>query len=365
MSAFMAPIGAFLTQFDTAINTAQTAAVSGLVTAVKAPIAAMGAIYFAIVGWRVAAGDMERLNAFTFDMVKIGLIFFVAANLTTFNTWVVGVFEHGFPEAISTAVMGGTGTGQVGTVSGVGAAIDHLWANMWVRAGTVWKEAPLTDFSSPVIAGISVLVGGIGLVLIAGVYLIARFLFAIVIVLGPVAIACAMFSPTRPIFERWIGKGVSMIILQVAAVITLQIVLTGTNTFLSMPDTAGDLPTQIQNLISMVVWVAMSAFAVYSLPTLAYSIGTGVAISFAPIVAAATAAVSAAVGIPSMGAAQSSPIGGSGAGGAGLGSAPDVNLSLNRAEIAGPSATSTGYSEASAPPLLLPPPTPLLTYDGG
>lgn len=115
----------------------------------------------------------------------------------------------------------------------------------------------------------------------------------------------------------------------------------------------------------MVVWVAMSAFAVYSLPTLAYSIGTGVAISFAPIVAAATAAVSAAVGIPSMAAAQSSPIGGGGAGGAGLGSAPDVNLSLNRAEIAGPSATSTGYSEASAPPLLLPPPTPLLTYDGG
>lgn len=367
MATFTAPIGQFLTQFDTAINTAQTTAVSGLVAIMQPPLISMAVIYFCLMGWRVASGDLERVNSFTFDMVKIGFILYLATNLTAFNKWVVGVFELGFPNQLSMAVMGGD-TGTVGTVSGVGSAIDKIWAQMWVRAGTVWAQAGMLDVSSRIVAAASVLVGGLGLVLISGVYLVARFLFAIVVVLGPVAIGCAMFASTRPIFERWIGKGVSMIILQVAAIITLQIVMTGTQTFMETTGTAGDVPTQLQNLISMVIWIGLSAFAVYSLPALAYSIGTGVAISFAPIAAAALAAASAGLGSGSSSTSAApvlTPPGGGDGGGA-----PDVNLSLARAELASPGAAPSGFSgggsaAASEPPLLLPAPIPLLTYEGG
>jgi type IV secretory pathway VirB6-like protein len=105
-----------------------------------------------------------------------------------------------------------------------------------------------------VVAFLSVLDGGIGLVLCAVVYLISRFLLAIVVILGPVAIACAMFSSTRPIFERWIGKGISLIILQVAAIITMQVVFSGDQTFMAALNPSSgtpDLPTKLWNLMSM------------------------------------------------------------------------------------------------------------------
>lgn len=378
--AMLSPIGTFLNQFDTAITTAQNGAVSGVVMAMQAPLASMAVIYFAIMGWRVAAGDMDRLNSFTFDMVKIGVIFMVAANMTAFNTWVVGVFEHGFPDAISRAVVVGASDSTSNTVAGVAGAIDKIWANMWARTATVWMSAGMLDVSSRLIAGAAAVIGSIGLVLDAGIYLIARFLFAIIVVLGPVCIGCAMFPITRPIFERWIGKGVALIVLQVAAIITMQIVLTGSQSFITAPtDATADLPTQLQNMISMAIWILLGAFAIYSLPGLAYSIGSGVAVSFSPIVSAALRGASLAAGGAAGGATVAS-VGGPGASPAlpGPGSSmPDINLSMARAEVAGASgaADASFFGDSSSrllgspegpggPTPLIPPPTPLLPYEG-
>ena len=375
--AMLSPIGTFLNQFDTAITTAQNGAVSGVVSAMQAPLASMAVIYLAIMGWRVASGDLDRLNGFTFDMVKIGVIFMIAANMTAFNTWVVGVFEHGFPDAISRAVTVGASDSTSNTVAGVAGAIDKIWANMWARAGTVWMSAGMLDVSSRVVAAASVLIGSIGLVLDAGIYLIARFLFAIIVVLGPVCIGCAMFSATRPIFERWIGKGVALIVLQVAAIITMQIVLTGSAAFITAPDSASaDLPTQLQNMISMAIWILMGAFAIYSLPGLAYSIGSGVAVSFQPIVSAALRGAALAAGGFGAGAAVASSTTAPALTGPGT-AMPDINLSMARAEVAGgaaaadasffgdgPSGFLGGPEGPGGPTPLIPPSTPLLPYEG-
>ena len=354
--AFLAPIGTFLTTFDVAITAAQTAAVAGLVDVMQGPLAYMAVIYFVIMGWRVASGDLARLNGFTFDIVKIGLIFYLSTNLSSFNYWVIGVFEHGFPDAISQAVAGG-GDAQSGTDAGVATSIDKIWSQLWGQAATIWQRAGMLDVSSRLVAASMAVFGGIGLLLDAGVYLIARLLFAIVVVLGPVAIACAMFNSTRPIFERWIGKGVALIVLQVAAIITMEIVFVGSQSFITVPgDATADLPTQIQNMVSTVIWILMGAFAIYSLPALAYSIGTGVAVSMAPIAMAAIAAASAGtssgqVAAARLGSGPSEPSGGF----------PDFNLSLDRAGIAASSGGDTGGSsgllEASLPRL---PPPPFL-----
>lgn len=346
--SLVAPLGSFLTQFDTAMTTAQTNAVSGLSAAMQAPLLSMAVIYFAFMGWRVARGDLSLVHDFTVHMAKIGFIFYVATNLTVFNKWVIGLFQQGIPNAMAQAVTSGSGNGSTGTVSGVAASIDQIWDMMWQMAAQAWQQAGTLDVSTRLIAALSVLGGGVGLMLCAGVYLLARFLFAIVVVLGPVAIGCAMFSSTRPIFERWIGKGVSMIVLQVAAIITLQIVLTGDQQFMNSIATGAtpDLPTQLQNLISMMIWLCMGAFAIYSLPALAYSIGTGVAISMAPVALAMIAATRGGDGGPPGSSASDSP---SPPGGD---NPPLFNLSLARAELP----SGGGASSFSDAPLALAPP---------
>lgn len=342
------PIGSFLTTFDTAINTAQTAAISGLVSAMPAPLASMAVIYFAFMGWRVARGDLQLVHDFTVHMAKLGFIFYLACNLTVFNQWVVGLFQLGIADAMTTAIVS-SGSSTATTVNSVASSLDSLWATMWSVALTAWSQAGTFDVSTRVVAFFSVLGGGIGLMLCAGVYLISRFLLAIVVVLGPVAIACAMFSSTRPIFERWIGKGVSLIILQVAAIITMQIVISGDQTFMAALNPSSgtpDLPTQLQNLMSMAIWLLLGAFAIYSLPAIAYSIGTGVAASLLPVALAAVAGARMA--------AELLPSGGGGSGGgtdAPFDGGPELNLSLARAEL-------SGGGMAALPP----PPPPALPY---
>ena len=279
------PIGSFLTTFDTAINTAQTAAVSGLVAALPGPLASMGVIYFAFMGWRVARGDLQLVHDFTVHMAKLGFIFYLACNLTAFNQWVVGLFQLGIANALTTAIAS-SGSTTTTTVNSVASALDNVWATMWSVALTAWSQAGTFDVSTRVVAFFSVVGGAGGLALCAGVYLISRFLLAIVVVLGPAAIALAMFASTRPVFERWVGKGISLIILQVTAVITMQIVLTGDRTFMAALNPASgtpDLPSQLQNLLSMAIWLMLGAFAIYSLPVIAYSIGTGVTTSLMPV----------------------------------------------------------------------------------
>ncbi|MBS0984271.1 type IV secretion system protein [Gluconobacter cerinus] len=362
----LAPLGSFLINFDTAITTAQLSAVSGLVAAMGQPLAACAVIYLALEGWKIAAGDLDRINSLTFTFAKILAIMYVATNLDVFNQWVVQVWEHGFPDEIVKAIN--QSTGESSSVSGVAGGIDKLWAHMWLRAAHIWKTAGWTDVASRLIAGVTVIIGSIGLVLIAGVYLIARFLFAIVVVLGPVCIGCAMFQTTRPVFERWIGKGISMIVLQVAAVITMQIVLTGSETWAhdnSILD-AGGLPMMIQNEISMVVWILLGAFAIYSLPTLAYSIGTGIAVSFAPIVAAALAAsgIMSGLGGGNSGGSDGAPSGGGGSSSDASFEPSEINLSQARLESASSGAMlgsygTAGYLSSDAGGFLPPPPPAL------
>jgi type IV secretory pathway VirB6-like protein len=206
------------------------------------PLASMAVIYFVFMGWRVARGDLQLVHYFTVHMAKLGFIFYLACNLTVFNKWIVSLFQLGIANAMTTAIApsGSSTATTVNSVAGV--------------ALTAWSQAGTFDVSTRVVAFLSVLDGGIGLVLCAVVYLISRFLLAIVVILGPVAIACAMFSSTRPIFERWIGKGISLIILQVAAIITMQVVFSGDQTFMAALNPSSgtpDLPTKLWNLMSM------------------------------------------------------------------------------------------------------------------
>jgi hypothetical protein len=106
---------------------------------------------------------------------------------------------------------------------------------------------------------------------------------------------------------------------------------------------APTIASDIENLVAMVIWFGMGAFAMYSLPAIAYSIGTGIAMSMAPLVLGLFGAAKAvSAGISALG-------GAAGAGAEALGS---VSLGFARDEL------TMGSSGLSLPP----PPPPALSY---
>jgi type IV secretion system protein VirB6 len=153
---------------------------------------------------------------------------------------------------------------------------------MWVDVGHVFAKAGTFDVGSKVAAMLCGLGVAIDLVVMAAVYIMARFLLAIVIAFGPVMIGTLLFETTKPIFERWVGKMVALIALQLAVIITLTMILSQNAAFMAQVSQSrgtASVVSDIENLAAMVVWFAMGAFAMYALPAIAYSIGSGVAVN--------------------------------------------------------------------------------------
>ena len=350
-TALVQPIGSFLVFFDSKIMGGLDAALSGLTQYVGRPIATCAALWFLWQGIRLANGDNAPLQNFVPSIIKIAAIVGLSTNLANFDHWVRDLFYSGIPTALGNAVSGAADpTG----VQGVGASFDQIWDLMWVNVGQVFAKAGTFDVGSKVAAMLCGLGVAIDLVVMAAVYIMARFLLAIVIAFGPVMIGTLLFETTKPIFERWIGKMVALIALQVAVVITLTMLFSQNLNFMNQiahSQGSSSVMSDIENLTAMVVWFAMGAFAMYALPAIAYSIGSGVAVNTLGQMIGAAATAKYLLG--GIGGGNSAAAGSGGkpspTPGTESSSAASYGLSIGRPEVA----TSGIFGELPAPP---PPP---------
>lgn len=350
----ISPIGSFLSRFDANIQTAMTAGITGLTAYMAAPVMTSLAIYYLIQGVKIAQGDGAPVQHFVTQLFRNVTILWFCSNANTYNTWVMNIFFTGIPNALNKAILAnatvGVGTANVGTgVTGTAAAFDQIWDLMNIMVANVTAHADFWDISTKLSAQLTGLTGGLALVVIAMVYLMSRFILAIVIELGVIAIACLIFDATKPIFERWLGKVIALVFLQVTAIVVLQIIIATDVEYMKQISAAytdaGGVAAEIQGLVSMVVLFLMGAFAIYSLPAIAYSIGTGVAITTLPALYAAVKATQLAHSLLSK-LEVSAPAAGAAEGGLALG--------LPQAELAGSS-----YGSISAPSAAALPPPPL------
>jgi type IV secretion system protein VirB6 len=267
------------------------------------------------------------------QLIRVGTVIWLSTNLSAFNQWVRDIFFTGLPNALASVVLSSTGN-AASSVSATAALFDNIWNQIWVIVGTAWSMTGLS--ATGIIMGISGfltgVVCGLGLVLIALVYVTARMVLAVIVCLAPVLIGCAMFEITRPIFDRAVGKVISLILLQTLGLIILQILLLGDQWFVAQATTAmlssisnsAATVEALQALVGLAVWFLAGAFAMYSLPAVAYSIGSGVSMSSPSLIGWALLAMSRTGGGKN-GSQDASFSNGGGS--------PPLSLSLSRPEL--------------------------------
>lgn len=340
----LSPIGTFMVRMDTALAGSVDGLISAMTSNMATPIAMAAVVYYAVQGLKLANGDAEPLQGFVPQLIRVGVVIWLSSNLVAFNQWVRAIFFVGLPNALVTAIGSSTGTTAT-TVNATAAVFDGIWNQVWVVVGTSWVQAGLSV--TGIIAGLSgfltALICGLGLCIMALVYVSARMVLAVLVCLAPVLIGCAMFQVTRPIFERGVGKAVSLILLQAMGLIILQILLLGDQWLMAQVTTSilmsvGNnalFSEALQAMAALCVWFLAGAFAMWNLPAVAYSIGSGISLS------GGTSLMAMAL-----------MRGGGGGGGAardasgGGGGAPPLNLSLARPEVSG----GGGGSAALSPP---------------
>lgn len=225
----------------------------GLMTALTLALT----IYVAIVGYRLVLGHGGlSLGELVPHFVKIGVVLALATNWPAYETLVFNLLFHG-PEQLADTLTG-SAAGIGATHHGILEAVQILFDRLTDYAGNAWTQhAPATAASTATTPGttlpvvpptpapaavpgaplpgaspsatpgvnpaapaaaalpfalgaaqfVAVLLWFAAIVMMAasvGVLLVVRIILALLLLLGPVFVACALFAPSRGLFVGWL-----------------------------------------------------------------------------------------------------------------------------------------------------------------
>ncbi|SNS96036.1 type IV secretion system protein VirB6 [Sphingomonas laterariae] len=195
---------------------------SNVVDVIRGPLAAGLVIYIVLFGFMVMRGIIsEPWGELFARMVKLCLLY-MAATTVAYSEWITEPLFHGMPDAIAQALAGKT----IGTAGAVFdqyfSQVDDVIRLIRTEAETYldinpWKLVLLTlAIVIYAVAGLSAAIG-------FAITIFAKVALAIIIALGPIFIALALFEPTRRFFHGWLGQAFNYIVLMavIIAITTL------------------------------------------------------------------------------------------------------------------------------------------------
>jgi type IV secretion system protein VirB6 len=297
---------------------------SGLTWA-RPQVRAAATLFILISGWLVLTGRMDK-NVLAGRVLRIMAVAALLTSAGTFNTYVRDLFLQDIPNTVGAALTGGT------TYSPA-AQFDALWNATQRMAATVLSEASgYTQLGERLAIRIFMGISFVALVVIFLMWVIARVVMGMVIALGPFLIGLWLFDATRPYVQRWIGKLVSLTLVQVSIGVMLQMLMTGFNNYVRVAqgNMGSGLEARIGAIMQLGAWYWCGLLLIGSLATVAYSIGGGLATSFAPLTQSAAGMTNGATSLARAGV---------GAGGKALGSGIGRGVAAGYRRMRGSSTT--------------------------
>lgn len=258
-------------------------AVQGVSTFVSPVLSAALTIYVAALGLGIATGRVSSpVGEFLWRTLKIGVILLLVNNVGNYQTYVTELAYTTVPQAIAAAV-GGTGTGATATMwDAVIVQAENIKVQMAISSGT-----GLSSIGANVVAAVAgaIVIFCTGCMAAVGfvVGLYANMALALVLALGPIFIAAAMFDATRPFCERWIGTVVNYIILKVL-VVAISVLLLQTYAALLANAIAGNFGDMLSVVGGVCAYCFVAIYLFYELPSIAAGLAGGASLSSGMIV---------------------------------------------------------------------------------
>ncbi|WP_369062167.1 type IV secretion system protein [Caulobacter sp. 73W] len=249
--------------------------VANAISEVDGPLRLALVLYVLFYGFAILRGAIqEPLMDFSIRSLKLGLIYTLATT-PAYASYVTEPLFHALPDALARS-LGGEDTPSAA------ASFDSFLS----RTGALGER--LTEGASPIaldrwlMAGAVWICGALAASIGFGVVLVAKVALALVIALGPIFIALALFEVTRRYFFGWLSQAVNYLVLFGLIFAVFQLVL-------------GMVADQWETLQSQDAMAAGVAFIALSLlgsifflqtPTLAAGIAGGASVGVSDFLAA-------------------------------------------------------------------------------
>lgn len=253
-------------QFKRPLETFVSDGTSNIAEWVTGPLTAAVTLYVVLYGYLVLRGSVqEPILDFAYRAIKLAIIVMLVKNAGEYQTYVTNIFFEVLPKEIAQALT----PGAAPSASTFDSLLDKGQASatdIWSRAS--WPVDIVTGVGGMMVIGVSFLVAGIGYV----VSLYARLALAIVLAIGPIFIALAMFQSTRRFTESWIGQLANFAILQVLVVAVGSLLISCIDSTFTAIDSYTDV---LMRPIALCAIGIAALYVFYQLPSIASALASG------------------------------------------------------------------------------------------
>lgn len=184
-----------------------------VVDAVRGPLLSGLVIYIAFYAFAIMRGVVqEPLTDFLYRGVKL-VILFTAATTVAYQSWIADPLFHGAPKAVTQAIAGKEYTSMGETFDGLEAQSLKVSDRLQTKADAMGLTAAPRALLYYILAFVVRLFAEIAACVGFGVSMLALISLAIIIAMGPIFIALALFDWGRRYFNGWLNQAFNYIVL--------------------------------------------------------------------------------------------------------------------------------------------------------
>ena len=282
-------------QFETPILAFVDNGVQAVSDAVSGPFAAAAALYIVIFGLMITMGYVRSpIFDFIINAFKITFIVFLLKGAAGYTEFVTNIFFTELPDKLGSLLTAAGGSSINPEDLASGAPFDNIVDQGFKIWGEINGQAGSFDVGKKIFAYVILGLIAVVSVLMYAVVLYAKIALALIIAIGPIFIALALFDATRSFTQSWVGSLVNFVVLQVLVYALLGLLISFLNTLIT--STSGDDP--VGRGVNVLILCVLSLFVTSQLPGVASALaGSGFAIGQGLVGRMAGAATSAARGV--------------------------------------------------------------------
>nr|WP_312119745.1 type IV secretion system protein [Brevundimonas diminuta] len=191
---------------------------SSVIAVVEGPLRVALVLYVLLYGFAVLRGAIsEPVMDFALRSVKLAFLYALATT-AAYSSFVTQPLFVDLPNGLTQAISGAD-------APNVGAAFDQFLAYAGYLSETIAREGSAFDPAPYLVAAVVLVVGALACALGFGIVLVAKTALALLVALGPIFIACALFDATRRFFFGWLSQAVNYLVLFALLITLFQLVL--------------------------------------------------------------------------------------------------------------------------------------------
>jgi type IV secretion system protein VirB6 len=203
---------------DGKLDTFLNADVANVVAQVSGPMRAALVLYVLLYGFAILRGAIsEPVVDFAIRSLKLTFIYMLVTTVA-YSSWVTQPLFHTLPDALTQAISGASSPD-------VGSAFDNFFARAAYLADKIAKTATPVNLAPILLSGAVYVVGAMAAALGFGVVIVAKVTLALLVALGPIFIACALFDASRRFFFGWLSQAVNYVVLMALIITVFQMIL--------------------------------------------------------------------------------------------------------------------------------------------